>query len=888
LANTIRVHELAKELRKSNREVTDRLRKLEIPWKTNLSSITQEDANRVRSSFGRETVKIPKPKKAKKPAEKKPEKKPAAKKPAVKKASEKKAAKPAAKKAAAAKKPAAKKTTAAKKPAVKKATAKKAAVKATKPATAPEARPAVAVQERPATAAAQQVAHAPEKPAGPAAAAKVAEEPERKAPIQKKAVAPQGPAKAQAPPKAAAPVPAPAAPAGKPPAGKPPAGKPPARKETRRGLAAVVPVRRPAQPEAPVEKKPTLRVAPADRRGAPHKPAGEKKVYRFVPKGRRGAPAPRGAPSTVAPKFLRVPTGITVKDFAQTAGLTPGEVIRKMIGFGEMITVNQSIKDDAIRLLAEDLGIEIKIKASRLEELEDIDEIVEKPEDLVVKPPVVTVMGHVDHGKTRLLDAIRKTDVVSQEKGGITQHIGAYQVIFHGKPITFIDTPGHESFTAMRARGAQLTDIVVLVVAADDGVMPQTLEALDHAKEAEVPIIVAVNKIDKPDAEPHRVRQQLSERGLIPEEWGGETIFADISAKEGTNIDHMLEMILLVAELQELKANPSAQASGLVLEAKLDKARGPVATILVQRGTARIGEVFVAGSAWGKIRAMFNERGEQLSEAGPAVPVEMLGQSSIPMAGDDFRVVEDEKRARQIADRRRMLQKLDEQVGPRHVSLENFLERIKEGEAKELKLVIKADAQGSLEAIVGALEKLQQDEVKVRVIHSGVGGVTETDVMLASASEAIVLAFNVRPDSKAARVAGEEKVDVRTYQVIYKLTEDMESALVGMLAPTYQEQVEGRAEVRQTFRVPGLGLVAGCYVLEGEISRNSLMRLIRDGVVVYDGRVGSLRRFKDDVKSVAAGFECGIGLDGFQDIKEGDILEAYRMLEIARTSARTT
>ncbi len=608
--------------------------------------------------------------------------------------------------------------------------------------------------------------------------------------------------------------------------------------------------------------------------------AAGRKVYRFVPKGRRAPSRTKSAPSTVAPKLLRVSSGVTVKEFAQKAGLTPSDVIKKMMTFGEMLTVNQTISDDALKLLSEDLGIEIKVKPQRVDEFE---ELVDSAEELSSRPPVVTVMGHVDHGKTLLLDEIRKSDVVSSEMGGITQHIGAYQVTFEGKQITFIDTPGHESFTAMRARGAQVTDIVVLVVAADDGVMPQTIEALDHAIDASVPVIVAVNKIDKPDADPYRVRQQLSERGLIPEDWGGETVFADVSAKEGTNIQHLLEMVLLIAELQELKSNREAPASGVVVEAKLDRARGNAATVLVQRGTARIGDVVAVGTAWGKIRAMFDDKGETLESAGPSQPVELLGLSSLPMAGDEFRVVEDDKKARQITDKRRMHKKLEEQAtAPRHVSLENLFDRIKEGELSQLKVVLKADTQGSLEAIMDALEKMSLDEVKMNVIHSGVGGISETDIMLASASDAVVLGFNVRPDSKAARVAEAEEVDIRTYQVIYKLTEDMEAALVGMLAPVYEEETLGRAEVRQTFRVPGQGMVAGSYVIDGEIARNALARVVRDGVVIHDGKVSSLRRFKDDVKSVATGFECGIGLEDFNDVKEGDIIEAYQMREIPR------
>ena len=899
MAKKIRVHELATELRKSNREVSDRIRKLEIPAKTNLSSISQEDANRVRVSFGRDPVKIEKPKK-------KPAKKPAAKKPAAKKASAKKPAakKPAAKKAstkkASAKKPAAKKP-AAKKPAAKKASAKKPdggkparkaapeASEATRPGVAPAAmRPvskAVAVEAKP-----------PKKPAATAPATPSASEASRKShrppPAKQPVPGAPGPG-ASASGKVKRPGSAPGigavasarsrrtAPAERPGAPKRADGRRPAqtadRGAPRKGTLPASPAA--ARPTKKGRGRQTLKVAPADRRPSGRARPSEKKLYRYVPRGRAAPSRPKAPPSTVAPKHLRVSSGVTVKEFAQKAGLKPSDVIKKMMGFGEMLTLNQAITDDALRLLSEDLGVEIKIKPQRVEEFEELTDI---PEDLEPRPPVVTVMGHVDHGKTLLLDAIRKTDVVSSEMGGITQHIGAYQVTFRGRPITFIDTPGHESFTAMRARGARITDLAVLVVAADDGVMPQTVEALNHAQEAEVPVIVAVNKIDKPDADPGRVRQQLSERGLIPEEWGGETVFGDVSAKAGTNIDHLLEMILLVAEMQELKANPGATASGSVVEAKLDKARGPVATVLVQRGTARIGDVVVVGTAWGKIRAMFDDKGDSVESAAPATPVEILGLSNPPMAGDEFRVVEDEKKARQLADRRRLRKKLDEQAGPRHVTLEDLFERIKEGELKELKVVLKADTQGSLEAVSESLLKLSRDEVKLGVIHSGVGGITETDIMLAAASDAIVLGFNVRPDIKASRAAEREEVEIRTYQIIYKLTEDMESALVGMLAPVFEEEQTGRLEVRQTFRVPGSGTVAGSYVLEGEISRASLLRVVRDGVVVHDGKVGSLRRFKEDVKSVSSGFECGVGLEDFNDVKEGDILEAYRMREVPR------
>ena len=888
----IRVHELATELRKSNREVSDRLRKLGIPARTNLSSIKQEDANKVRVSFGREPIPIEKPKKkpaAKKPAAKKAEKKPAARKAATKKAEKKPAEKkPEAKKAE--EKPEARKATAKKaekapeaaKPAAKKIEKKPEPAKAAEaPAAAKETKPAEPPVVEPAAQMPTVV-----KPAAqvPPAAKKVAAPPEVKAAAPAAHPAAHKAPERQVQPTQKAPAPSPQAPA-KPPAAKKPLA--PAAKHTGQpaGKAAEKPAKPPegkpeARPDRARGKKQPLRVAPPDRKPEGHGPSKARKVYRFVPRG-RGAPSrAKAAPSTVAPKLLRVPSGVTVKDFAQKAGLTPTDVIRKMMTFGEMLTVNQPINDEALRLLSEDLGIEIKIKAQRVEEFEEITDIAE---DMEPRPPVVTVMGHVDHGKTLLLDAIRKTDVISSEMGGITQHIGAYQVNFEGKPITFIDTPGHESFTAMRARGAQATDIVVLVIAADDGVMPQTVEALDHALDANVPIIVAVNKIDKPAADPYRVRQQLSEKGLIPEDWGGETVFVDISAKQGTNIDHLLEMVLLVAELLELKANPNAPASGVVVEAKLDRTRGNFATLLVQRGMARIGDVVVVGTAWGRIKAMFDDKAETLESAGPAQPIELLGLSSLPMAGDEFRVVEDEKKARQITDRRRMHKKIEEQGGPpKHVSLENLFDRIKEGELNQLKVVLKADTQGSLEAITDSLEKLSRDEVKLNVIHSGVGGISETDIMLASASDAIVLGFTVRPDTKAARIAETEQVDIRTYQIIYKLTEDMEAALIGMLEPEYVEETLGRAEVRQTFRVPGMGMVAGSYVLDGEITRNSQGRVVREGVVIFDGKISSLRRFKDDVKSVATGFECGIGLENFNDIKEGDIIEAYHLKEIPR------
>jgi len=859
MAGKIRVYELAKELKKSNREVQDRLRKLGIDAPTNFSSITPEEANRVRVSFGLSPLKIEK-EKAAKPKAKKAAKPKTAKKP------EKKAAKPE-KPAKKAKKPSAK-------PAKKPAKVLKPAKKAAKPAkkAAKLAKKETKVKAKPEERKLEKQKLEPL----PAEDIKKAEEPTR-APVFEKPVTEEEtiPTAETKPVIELAP---------KPPVTKKEqihmaAGKP---EPAQRDIGQIEIPKRLEDEEVekiipPRKKKPTLRIAPVEKI---EKAAPEKKVYKFVP---RAKGVPRGEiakPSTVAPKLIRVPSGITVKEFAMKTGLTPAEVIKKMLTLGEMVTINQPLSDEALMLLAAEIGIEIKIKTPKFTEL---TEIVDKPSELKPRPPVVTIMGHVDHGKTLLLDTIRKTDVISSEFGGITQHIGAYQVVHEGKPITFIDTPGHESFTAMRARGAEITDIAVLVVACDDGVMPQTIEALNHAKAAGVPIIVAVNKIDKPEGDPYKVRQQLSEHGLVPEEWGGETIYVDISAKEGTNIDHLLEMILIIAELQELKANPQGEAAGVVIEARLDKSKGPVATILVQRGTARVGDVIVVGSAWGKIRAMFNDRGEQVESAGPAVPVEILGLSGLPMAGDEFRVVSEEKKAKQIADRRKILKKLEEQAGtPRHISLDTLFERIKEGEVNQLKVVLKADTQGSLEAVRDTLDKLPQQEVRLNVIHSGVGGITETDVMLASASDAIILGFNTRPDSKAQKAAEREEVEIRTYQVIYKLSEDMEAALKGMLAPEYVEKVTGRAEIRQVFKIPNYGMVAGSYVLEGEITRGSKVRIVRDGVVVYDGILSSLKRFKDDVKSVSAGFECGIGISDFRDIKAGDVVEGYLVEEIPR------
>lgn len=585
---------------------------------------------------------------------------------------------------------------------------------------------------------------------------------------------------------------------------------------------------------------------------------------------------PGGSPESGKHPVLKVAEGITVKEYADLVGHPVSEIIKELMSLGELVTINQPISQEAITILSEHLGFEAEIvpfETEAAEEVEETDEIMEP------RAPVVTVMGHVDHGKTSLLDAIRKTDVISTEAGGITQHIGAYQVNHNSKKITFIDTPGHEAFTAMRARGAKITDVAVLVVAADDGVMPQTIEAIDHAKAAGVPILVAVNKIDKPEANPDKVRKDLSEHGLVPEEWGGQTVFVNVSAKQKTNLDELLEMLLLVAEIQELKARRKGFAKGTVVEAKLDRGRGPVATVLVEKGTLKVGNAVVAGLAYGRIRAMIDDKGNNVQEAVPAQPVELLGLSTLPMAGDEFAVVEDEKKARRIAEEKSLKQRLVASVRPHHVTLDDLYERIKEGEIQDLNLIIKADTQGSIEALVESLEKIDQREVRINIIHSGVGAITETDIMLSAASDAIVIGFNVRPEPKAKTLAEKENVDVRMYRVIYQVVEDITAARLGMLTPEFEEVEIGRVEVRQVFRIPKIGFVAGCYVSQGEINRDSSVRVVRDGTVIHEGQIADLHRFKDDVKSVQEGFECGIALENFQDIKEGDILEIYTMVE---------
>jgi len=592
-----------------------------------------------------------------------------------------------------------------------------------------------------------------------------------------------------------------------------------------------------------------------------------------------GKPAPAAAPAKPTLPSLKVVRGSSAQDLAEKVGRTPADIVKILLSLGEMVTATQSLSDEAIALVATELGYESEVVGfeEEFEEEEQVDESRLRP-----RPPVVTVMGHVDHGKTLLLDAIRKTDVVSQEFGGITQHIGAYQVHVNGREITFIDTPGHEAFTAMRARGAQVTDIAVLVVAADDGVKPQTVEALDHARAAGVPIIVAVNKVDKPEADPQRVRQQMVELGVVPAEWGGTVEFVDVSAKARTNLDGLLETILLVADLEELNADPEGRARGAVIDANLDKGRGAVASVLVQRGSLDVGDALVAGSAWAKVRAMLDENGRPVKQAGPSKPVQILGWSAVPNAGDDFREVEDEREARHLAQEREAKFRAAELVTSRPPTLQELMAQARQAEVPDLNLVVKADVQGSLGAVMDAFLKLPQEEVRVNIIHGATGAITESDIALAVASDAIVVGFNVRPDANARELADREGVDVRLYRVIYEAIDDIRSALSGMLKPEEREIELGRAEVRALFRVPRVGVVAGSYVVSGNITRNSRARVVRDGVVVYEGRIGSLRRFKDDVREVAEGFECGISIENFQDVHEGDIIEAFEVREVAR------
>lgn len=626
---------------------------------------------------------------------------------------------------------------------------------------------------------------------------------------------------------------------------------------------------------------------PNHRPGSHNKPGtgGPSKNKKGKGKGKQ-KPEPKQEVPVVkeTPSKITYEEGITVGELAEKLGKDASEIVKNLFMVGIMANINQSLNQEAIELICDEYGVEAELEvvvdATDLETyFEDADA---NEEDIMERPPVVTIMGHVDHGKTTLLDSIRNTRVTAGEAGGITQHIGAYQIEYNDKPITFLDTPGHAAFTTMRARGAQVTDITILVVAADDGVMPQTVEAINHAKAAEVPIIVAVNKIDKPTANPDRVMQELGEHGLYPEDWGGDTIFVQISAIKGDGIDDLLEMIQLVTEVEELKANPKRTAIGTVIEAELDKSRGPAASLLVQDGTLEIGDSIVVGNTFGRVRAMVNDLGKRIKTAGPSLPVEITGLQDVPLAGDRFVVFKDEKKARRIGEARQQQNILAQRQESQKVSLDNLFEQMKQGEMKDLNVIIKGDVQGSVEALAASLMKIDVEGVNVRIIHTAVGAINESDVTLASASNGIIIGFNVRPDVNAKRAAEAEGVDMRLHRIIYKVIEEIESAMKGMLDPEFEEKVIGQAEVRQTISISKVGTVAGSYVTDGKITRDSQVRIIRDGIVVYEGQVDALKRFKDDVREVAQGYECGITIENFNDIKEGDIFEAFVMEEIKR------
>ncbi len=615
-------------------------------------------------------------------------------------------------------------------------------------------------------------------------------------------------------------------------------------------------------------------------------PAGVREPLKAVPAAApesKVKPAPEPVPAPVPEKkenLIEIADSITVKELSEKIKKEPKDIIKKLISMGVMASINQIIDLETAKNIANEFGYEVEVSSAESELLEY--EIKDDESKLKPRPPVVTIMGHVDHGKTSLLDAIRQTNVIDDESGGITQHIGAYHVELPKGNIVFLDTPGHQAFTAMRARGAQVTDIVVLVVAADDGVMPQTVEAINHAKAANVPIIVAINKIDKPNADATKVRQALTEYNVVPEDWGGENIFVDVSAKKRTGIEALLEMILLQAEMLELKANPSRKAIGTVVEAKLDRGRGPVATILIRAGTLKVGDPFVTGVHWGKVRAMIDDEGKKVHFASPSIPVEVLGFSGVPHSGDPFLVVEDEKRAKQISLLREHKQREASLAKSSKITLEDLYNQIKQGSVKELKIILKADVQGSVQALKDSLEKLSTSSVKLDVIHAGTGGVTETDVILASASNAIVIGFHVRPETKASQLAEKEGIDIRFYSIIYNAVNDIKAAMEGLLDPLYQEKVIGRAEVRELFVIPKIGTIAGSYVVDGKIARSSQIRLIRDSVVIYEGKISSLRWFKDDAREVLTNYECGIGIENFNDIKLNDIIEAYILEKVAR------
>ncbi|TMB18822.1 MAG: translation initiation factor IF-2 [Deltaproteobacteria bacterium] len=687
----------------------------------------------------------------------------------------------------------------------------------------------------------------------------------------------------------------------------PPAAPPPPGFEEMRGVKVLgkIDLRKPAVPapaptQRPGEAAPSGEAAAGQ--GAPKKKKGRKVIQKSDmgdvmerdfqrtgkrPQKRRALPGKEQRKTEItvpraSKRVIRISEVVTVGDLARAMGVKGGEILKKLLDMGMMATINQSLDHDTAALVAGEFDHQVENVAIDVEQMLVSEEETAPDEGKVGRAPVVTMMGHVDHGKTSLLDAIRSTDVAAGEAGGITQHIGAYTVEVNSRQVTFLDTPGHEAFTAMRARGAKVTDIVVLVVAADDGVMPQTVEAINHARAAEVSIVVAVNKIDKPGANAERVKQELGNHGLAPEEWGGDTIVVPVSAKSKEGISHLLDMLLLQADVLELKANPGRLAKGTIIEARLDRGRGPVATVLVQEGTLNVGDAFVCGTQYGRIRAMMDDRGRRVERAGPSTPVEILGLGGVPEAGDTFVAVQDDQKARQVAEHRRGKQREAEMAKTAKVSLDDLYQQIQTGAVKELKVVLKADVQGSVEAMSDALRRLSTDDVRLTVLHGSVGGITESDVLLASASNAVIIGFNVRPEPKAAALAEREGVDIRSYTVIYEGVNDVRDALEGLLEPTLQEKVLGRAEVRQLFTVSGVGLVAGCFVTDGKMTRGAKARLLRDHVVVHDGRLSSLRRFKEDAREVTSGYECGLSLESYQDLKVGDVVEAYEVEQVAR------
>jgi translation initiation factor IF-2 len=727
------------------------------------------------------------------------------------------------------------------------------------------------------------------------------------APVPRATMPPPSPRPTHAPP-AAARVAPPAT--GRPVAPRPavigaPAAPPPPGFEQMRSVKVLgkIDLRKPAVPAATPGVRPAAGAAPSgDGAGdAPRKKKGRKVIKKSDldlmqrdqarggkrPQKRRALPGKEQKKTEVtvpraSKRVIRISEVITVGDLARQMGVKASDVLKKLIDMGMMATINQSLDHDTAALVASEFEYQVENVAIDVEQMLEAAEAEGGEATLAPRAPVVTMMGHVDHGKTSLLDAIRSTEVAAGEAGGITQHIGAYTVEVNGRQVTFLDTPGHEAFTAMRARGAKVTDIVILVVAADDGVMPQTVEAINHARAAEVSIIVAMNKIDKADANPDRVEQELANHGLAPEKWGGDTIVVPVSAKTREGVPQLLEMILLQADVLELRANAGRQAKGTIVEARLDRGRGPVATVLVQEGTLRPGDVFVCGTEHGRVRAMVNDRGQRIELAGPSTPVEILGLGGVPEAGDTFVAVENDQKARQVAEHRRGKQREAEMAKTAKVSLDELYQQVQSGEVKELKVVLKADVQGSAEATAEALGRLSTDDVRVNIIHGAVGGITESDVLLAAASNAVIIGFNVRPEPKAAGLAEREGVDIRLYTIIYEAINDVRDALEGLLEPTYQEKILGRAEVRQVFNISGVGAVAGCFVTDGKVVRGAKARLLRDHVVVHDGRVGTLRRFKDDVREVVGGYECGIALENYSDVKSGDVIEAYEVEEIAR------